>query len=430
MATVRFLTKGKSNPNTIYVRLRDGRNTDITTSTGLTIHPEHWSRTKNWISNKADFHNKLNIEADLRKLEALIHNERNDQIANGLPINSDWLDSLIHKWHGKQLEGVTDHLIDLIGKYKDELPNRIRNGKKGVAEGTLRNYNTSIQRLKKFEKATNKRYRVIEVDLTFHEKYIKYASTKLGLALNSIGRDIKHIKTVCLDARDKGIKISDQLQSRNFSAPSEKTVFTTLNEQELNLIRKVEGANYLKNARDWLIIGCWTGCRVADLMKLTNKNVIVHTSGNKIIQYTQGKTGKLVNVPMHPDVGSIIERLGGFPRSISSVKFNEYIKKVCKLAGLTYTQYGTRQNPETHKKEVGDFEKWRLIKSHTCRRSFATNHYNRMTNKQIMAVTGHATESMLLAYIGETEIDHVEDYMELWGSDKVNKTPELNKLIV
>ena len=127
---------------------------------------------------------------------------------------------------------------------------------------------------------------------------------------------------------------------------------------------------------------------------------------------------------MHPHVAEVIDRLEGFPRPISLAKFNDYIKTVCKKAGLTYSEYGTRQNPNTHLKETGDFEKWELIKSHTCRRSFATNHYNKMTNKQIMAVTGHATEKMLLNYIGETEVEHVDDYMTLWndleGETKMN----------
>ena len=48
---------------------------------------------------------------------------------------------------------------------------------------------------------------------------------------------------------------------------------------------------------------------------------------------------------------------------------------------------GTRQNPVTHKKEVGMFEKWTLIRSHIGRRSFATNYYNVLSNKVIMAVT-------------------------------------------
>jgi len=358
------------------------------------------------------------MEKKLRELEALILGERNELVSKGHPISRDWFNTLLTKWQGKATEGMSDALVTLMEQYKESLPNRVRNGKKGVAPATIRNYNTTIQRLKKFETAQKKQFRAIEVDLNFHAKYIKFASEKLGLAPNSIGKDITQIKTVCTNAFEQGIEINEQIRSRNFSSPSEKTLFTTLNEVELRKIKKFEGSNYLENARDWLLIGCWTGCRVGDLMELTNDNINVHTSGAKIIQYTQRKTGKLVNVPMHPHVEEIIQRLGGFPRPISAVKFNDYIKTVCKKSGLTYEIHGTRQNPETHIKETGMFPKWMLIKSHTCRRSFATNHYNKMTNKQIMAVTGHATEKMLLAYIGETEVEHVDDFLSLWKSEE------------
>jgi len=418
MATVRYLTKGKNDPQTIYLRLRDGRETDITVSTGITISPTHWSKTKNWIVARADFHNKLKIEKQLRNLESLVQNERNDRVGNGLPISKEWLTDIIHKWQGKKFDDVDDYLIDLIRSYKESLPHKVRNGKMGVSDGTIRNYNTTISRLTKFEKHFKRRYRAIEIDFNFHEKYMKYAKNELSLAQNSIGKDIRNIKTVCGDAKDRGIQVHENVLSRRFKAPSEKTIFTTLNETELNLIREFNGPNYLENARDWLIIGCWTGCRVGDLLRLNKDNLIKHKSGKQIIQYTQSKTGKLVNVPIHKDVAEILSRLKGFPRPISKEKLNKYIKEVARLSGLTYEEYGSRQNPQTHKKEVGNFEKWELVRSHICRRSFATNHYNKLTNKQIMAVTGHATEKMLLNYIGETEVDHIDDFIDLWDNPK------------
>jgi integrase len=95
---------------------------------------------------------------------------------------------------------------------------------------------------------------------------------------------------------------------------------------------------------------------------------------------------------------------------------NEWIKKVCFESGLVQEVNGSRQNPTTHRKEVGTFQKWELVKSHSCRRSFATNHYNKLPNKLIMAVTGHATEKMLLNYIGETENDHLDDFLSVWNT--------------
>ena len=429
MATVKFVLKGKKNPSSIYVRLRDGRNIDIILSTNITINPMNWSDSKGWVKQIASFKEKQNFDNRLRKLETLIYDERNKRVDIGLPITKDWLKNLVDREQGKQTEGDKELLITHLINYKDGLPNRVRNGKRGVSEGTIRNYNTTISRLKRFELDSKRKFRLIEVDLTFHDRYMKFAIKEMGLSLNSVGKDIQQIKTVCIDAKESGERINEQVLSKKFNKPSEPTIFTTLNEQELNLLFEYEGKNYLENARDWLLIGSWTGCRVGDLMKLNDKNIITHTSGKKIVQYTQSKTGRQVNVPMHPHVEMIVERLKGFPRPLSSVNFNKYIKEVCKIVGMTYKVEGAKQNPFTHLKEVGSFEKWELIKSHTCRRSFATNHYNKLPNKRIMAVTGHATEKMLLNYIGEVEDDHVDDFFELWEEQSNNSDKEIIKVI-
>jgi integrase len=172
---------------------------------------------------------------------------------------------------------------------------------------------------------------------------------------------------------------------------------------------------------------------VNDLMQLTNDNILITQKGQKFIRYTQSKTGKQVDIPIHSDVQEILDRLGNFPRPISDQRFNDWIKEVCKDDEVKINELvkGTRQNPKTHKKEVGMFEKWQLVRSHTCRRSFATNHYNKLPNKIIMAVTGHATEQMLLKYIGETEHEHIDDFLSVWENDKKGeeKIVEMNKKI-
>ena len=414
MPTIKFITKGNKDPQTLYLRLRDGRKIDYTLSTGITISPNHWSKTKNWISPKSDFHNKLIIEKQLRSLESIVLNERNTRLGSGFPIGKDWLLDIIVKWQGKKSDGINDYLTDLIKSYKEALPHRVRNGKLGVAEGTIRNYNTTIGRINKFEKFKKTKFRAIEIDFKFHEDYLKFAGDRLKLAQNSIGKDIKNIKAVCRDAKDRGIQVNENVLSQKFNAPSEKSLFVVLNETELEMIREFQGSDYLENARDWLLIGCWTGCRYEDLKELKKENILPHSSGRKIIQYTQKKTGKMVSLPIHPYVAEIIEKLDGFPRSIENVNFNKYIKEVCRQSNLTYNESGSRQNPETHLKEEGEFEKWKLVRSHTCRRSFATNHYNKMTNKQIMAVTGHTTEKSLLIYIGKAEIEHIEEFYDVW----------------
>ena len=420
MATVKFLTKGVNNPTNIYLRLRDGQKTDITVLTGYTINPDHWSIAKGKPKQIASNQDKLNLSDNLNDLESYVLSSLNRDKGTGVTINKEWLSHEIDVFKNPSLDNETVLLSDAIATYQEKLKYRM-NPKTGrmTSHLTIKNFNTTLMRLKKFEEFKKTQFHVHEVDLTFHEEYQKFAAKHLQIATNSYGKDLRQIKTVCLDYRDLGFDVSRQVESRKFNAPSEPTDFVTLTENEIETIKSHKfKQDYLRNAQDWLIIGCWTGCRVNDLMNLSMKNVMMNTKGQKFIRYTQSKTGKQVDLPIHDHVSDILERLGDFPRPISDVNFNKYIKTVCREAGLTYSVTGTRQNPNTHKKESGKFEKWELIKSHTCRRSFATNHFNKMSNKAIMRVTGHATERMLMQYIGETEQDHLDDFMSVWNNDK------------
>lgn len=430
MATFKYLTKGKGEFVTINLRVSDGRKSDTTTTIGEVIKPEYWNSKKGEVKQNSVFDDKINLNNKLTELKTIVVNQFNIAKQNDVTISKSWLDGVIEEYRNPK--NNTLNLIDAIDNYKEYLSTKTnkKTGRKTSA-GTLRNFNTTVSRLTKYQKASKCKLLLIDIDLTFYSKYLKYATNTLNLSNNSIQGDFKRIKTVCLDARDRGLDINKQVESRKFSLSTEKTSFVTITEDEIKRITKFEGSDYLENARDWLIVGCWTGCRVNDLMQLTNDNIQVNTKGQRFIRYTQSKTGVQVDIAIHPHVQEILNRLGKFPRSISAQKFNEYIKLVCKddKVKMSYQVQGTRQNPKTHKKETGKFEKWQLIRSHTCRRSFATNHYSKVSNKLIMKITGHATEQMLLNYIGETENDHLDNFIDLYNAPQEsldNKIKQIN----
>jgi integrase len=420
MATIKFLTKGKGESSSIYLRFRDGQKTDITALTGYSINSDHWNNKSGEPKQIAANQDKLNLSENLNDMQSHIRKALNRDKGSGVTINKNWLIHEIALFKNPSLDSKVILLSDMLRKYQDKL--KFKNNpktEKSYSPLTIKNFNTTLSRLAKYEEFKKTQFHIHQIDLTFHEEYQKFASEELGLSINSIGKDLRQIKTVCLDARDYGFDINRQIEYKKFNAPSEKTTFVTLTKNEIQRIKDHQfKQDYLRNAQDWLIIGCWTGCRVGDLMNLTKSNLRVNTKGQKFIRYTQSKTGKQVDLSIHDHVDEVLERLGDFPRPISDVNFNKYIKTVCREAGLTYSVTGTRQNPSTHKKESGNFEKWELVKSHTCRRSFATNHYDKLSNKAIMKATGHATERMLLAYIGETEQDHLDEFIDVWNKNK------------
>jgi hypothetical protein len=62
-------------------------------------------------------------------------------------------------------------------------------------------------------------------------------------------------------------------------------------------VEKTQNTTYeriaLENAKDWLIIGCYIGQRVSDLLPLTNDNITVR-NGLELIELTQKKRARVL----------------------------------------------------------------------------------------------------------------------------------------
>jgi integrase len=183
--------------------------------------------------------------------------------------------------------------------------------------------------------------------------------------------------------------------------------------EELERIQKtVLLADYLDNARDWLIISCETGQRVSDLLKFT-MNQIRHEESVPLIEFTQMKTGKIMAVPLSNVVRLILEKRGGeFPRKISDQKYNQYIKEVCLKAGICQVVQGSKIDQKTKRKVSGMYQKHELVSSHIGRRSFATNNYGKIPTSLLIGATGHSTEKMFLEYIGKSNTEKAKQLAE------------------
>jgi hypothetical protein len=73
------------------------------------------------------------------------------------------------------------------------------------------------------------------------------------------------------------------------------------------------------------LIGCFTGLRFSDFSRPSQQNI---TDGYTNIQ--QSKTGENVVIPIHNVVKEIIEKHNGLPPQFPFIKFNFYLKEICK----------------------------------------------------------------------------------------------------
>jgi integrase len=436
MATISFHTIGKKETVNIYVNLSIARGKTYRRKTGYTINQKYWSKKNFTVINAKE--DKLKVELSLLKqkldnLKIKLQELYNDAVAKRVEINADWLQDAIDTIHGKKQVTDLERLTVYFDYYINNLPNKVKgNGKKGVSVRTIQKYKTLKSLITEFEQYSKKRYYVKDVNIKFRNEFINYLTNVKQFSDNYTGRLITFLKTVCRDAKINGIETSQQLDSiKGYSVEAEK-IFLNFAELEQieNTVYKREA---LEIAKDWLIIGCYLGQRVSDLLTLTKDNISVK-NGIRLIELTQTKTGKRVAIPLDQKVEDILSKRGGdFPRYISKAKFNRHIKDVARIAGINEPTHGAKtvikviNGKREQRKEHGIFEKWELVTSHICRRSFATNFYGEIPTALLKSVTGHSTEKQFLEYIGKTEIDQAQQLAEYFT--KINmqakKEPQL-----
>jgi hypothetical protein len=399
MATIKYFIQTTKNPAKIYIRLRDGRKIDAKAKTKFVINPSDWSEAKGQPKNlKDESYKKLNEDLIEFSTDLLKHYNK----ANGTQeINSDWLRDFINP---KPIEAIPTKLVDYFDYYAQHKQSTLKNS-------TFVKLNVNKHLLQRFQKEQEKEYCIDEVNTKFKLDFEKYCLAQ-KYAPNTIARALRFIKTLCYHAKSNGIETSYQLD--NIKVKFEKVDKLYLNKDELQMIEDARFEHdYLDNARDWLLISCETGQRVSDFMRF-NKGQIRFEGDVPLIEFTQVKTDTIMSVPLSKKVRAILQKRNGeFPRPISDQRYNEYIKVVCKIAGLVEVIKGSKQDTITKRKVRGNFPKFELVTSHIGRRSFASNNYGRIPTPLLMNVTGHTTEGMFLEYIGKTQTDksiHLAQY--------------------
>lgn len=415
MATINFLYRSTKDKSTLILRLLYRFNdADFVfgAKTKFEVSKVYWhenhlinKKTKKIQGTKDVYiiNKRLEVLNELNKIENHVLNAFNS--VNPNEINKEWLQIQIDNYYNpfQQDKSIPTNLIDYIDFY-------IEYRKYEIKETSKKKINVIKHKLQRFEEYRKKSLLIKDINDSFKNEFVKYLKEEL-YSQNTMQRELVFIKTFCKHARFLGLETHPQLDSLRLDRAKVEKIYLSFD--ELDQIEQIDNSKLtdsLDNAKDWLIISCYTGQRVSDFMRFSDEQIRVE-EGKYLIEFTQKKTGKNMTVPLHPKVLEILrKRNGKFPYPISDQKYNDYIKDVCREAKITQKVKGSKMKeikPKSgiFRKNSGTFEKYELVSSHIGRRSFATNFYGKIPTTYLIYVTGHATESMFLNYIGKSNKD-------------------------
>jgi integrase len=187
-----------------------------------------------------------------------------------------------------------------------------------------------------------------------------------------------------------------------------------LNEEEIQKIYNLDLSHdfELDNARDNLIISCFSGLRVSDLMTGLNTDNIKEG----FISVKTKKTKTFVTIPVHKMVESILrKRFGQLPKKTTTFEYNRLIRIVCQLAEIDNQILAKVWNKDKKRKEIKYVKKYEAIGSHTARRSFASNLYGKVPNEVIQSVAGWSSSEMISHYNKTSKKEYAEQLKTFWN---------------
>lgn len=205
-------------------------------------------------------------------------------------------------------------------------------------------------------------------------------------------KTIGQLKSVMEEGRK--LKYHSRLEYKDWRVQKEYPDMVYLTQDEVDRIWNVDlKLSMERKARDLFILGVYTVARFSDYSRLSDE--IIHDG---MIHFIHKKTKTPVYVPVAPRVREVLDRNGGVAPKLSSQKFNDAIKSVCEKAGID-TIIEHREKGATKR-----VEKWRLVTSHTARRTGASlMRLNGASMREIMLIGGWESEQTLERYLRITK---------------------------
>jgi site-specific recombinase XerD len=365
-----------------------------------------WSFEKQRIKDRTHIHDRHAINGLIENLISHFKTFDDENRKNGIIPTRDLVKNHFEAYW-QTSEPQTDdrpitffEFVDSFIEKSKTKPSRHTANQTPVKDGTIQGYITALNLFTRYFKEVQK-FDFEDIDLHFYNKFTNWCNT-LNFRKGYIGKNIKTLKVFMNAAVREGVTSNTKFKDSDFVVMRETADSIYLNLDELGQMWRLDLTNEptKERARDLFLIGCFTGLRVSDYNNLKASS-IRETNGVKMLVVKTQKTSKTVAMPLHPIVEAILTKHNGIPSRMYDQKINDNIKEVARLTGLDEITETTAT--------IGGLEvtqrqpKYKLVCTHTARRSFCTNAYlTGMDSLDIMAISGHTTDKDFRKYIKVT----------------------------
>tara|TARA_B100001059_G_scaffold2230_1_gene1838 strand:- start:3971 stop:5158 length:1188 start_codon:yes stop_codon:yes gene_type:complete len=257
------------------------------------------------------------------------------------------------------------------------------------------------------ERKNNITYYLSDFNSAFFNELISYFRNEKDISDNTLRRKLGFFKTFLNWCIKNGYPVNAAFKDAKIK-PRE-TSHIALSENDLEILENLDLDETKSYYRDLFLIGIYSGQRFSDYKRFDKKFI----DGNSIVIRAK-KTGQFSYIPLNNKLKRLLDKYNWLLHTISAQKFNDHIHEICKLAG--FTEIVVRERFYGNKKVTEEIPRYKLISSHTARRTFITLSEQRgVSHSLIMKVTGIKSLKTLENYIKIDKDRLSEAILKAWN---------------
>lgn len=361
------------------------------------VKPHHWHKSNQRVRpNRAaeKYNDYKEINNNLEQFEIKVNSFINSCIEDGKPLTVELIKRLY--------DGKIDHRAKVKKKSIWTAYNEYIESKEIVLEkNTIRGHRTTINYLLRFEDEAGVKISFESITLGFFDKWKDYHLKKRQLHWNYLETHVNRFSAFLTWSHERGYH--NNLHYKKFDIAEKQGTSITVSINDFKKLYRHEFKNErLEKVRDIFCIGCYTGLRISDLMRLTRDSIQSINGKDFIVSYMKKvKKNVPLYIPLQPEAIPIIEKYKNqyslLPK-ISDQKFNDYIKEVALEVGLTdkvkIMSFKTGVGVE---REIPFNE---IVHAHMTRNAFITFSIERdVPQHEVKEATGITSDKTLQRYI-------------------------------
>lgn len=384
-------------------------------STGLKIKPHLWHGKPTFKVKQSNTIDHVFINKELAKIEEIARDKYKELISSDQIPTPDSLRELIAAERGQVVSvKYKMNLNEFVSQFIEDIEGGKRFTDKGETykEGTVKNYKGFRNLFELFQKSNKKTFDFDQINMVFYDLFVNFLILK-NYSPNTVGRHVKSLKKIMRAAKDDKLHTNTEFENKKFKVLKVAVQNVYLNEGEIKKLEDLDLSEYpkLDIVRDVFLVGCYTAQRYSDYSTLIPANISELEGGRKILNIIQDKGGEIAIIPVKTKLDDILKKYDYKLPQTYEQKVNERIKVVAEKAGLN--ELVIIEKIRGGRKIRKSYPKYTLIKTHTARRSGATNFYLAgIPPIDIMKLTGHKTEREFLRYIKVTKEETAHNLLE------------------